>query len=260
MLVKPLPLLNRSSRLAMWTQIYLCCKPGTAGLSAETATNFSNMGTFPSRRKVDPLRTPVLGDAVPRWGSGPMRWLSRGVMRLLGWRFAGSVPNLPKMVLIAAPHTSNWDFPLVMMMIFALRVRIYWLGKHTFVNGPLKPLLHVLGGVSVDRRASTGVVAQVAVQFAERDQFLLGLAPEGTRSLVSHWKMGFFHMAQAAQVPILPIALDYGRKLIAIGEPVWPEVGETAVLAQLRAFYKDVQGKRPELFSIDSIQPGVPPN
>ena len=212
------------------------------------------MGSSPSPRKADPLRVPVLGDAIPRWGGGLACWLSRRLMRLLGWRFAGSVPNLPKMVLVGAPHTSNWDFPLAMMMVFALRVRLYWLGKHTFVNGPLKPLLLVLGGVAVDRRASSGVVAQVAAQFAQREQFLLGLAPEGTRSFVPHWKMGFFHIAQAAQVPILPIALNYGRKIIEIGEPIWPEVGETAVLAQLRTFYDGVQGKRPELFSIDSIQ------
>lgn len=212
------------------------------------------MGSSSSPQKADPLHVPVLGDAVPRWGGGLGCWLSRGVMRLLGWRFAGSVPNLPKMVLVGAPHTSNWDFPLAMMMVFALRVRLYWLGKHTFVNGPLKPLLRVLGGVAVDRRASSGVVAQVAAQFEAREQFLLGLAPEGTRSFVPHWKMGFFHIAQAAQVPILPIALNYGRKTIAIGEPIWPEVGETAVLAQLRTFYDGVQGKRPELFSIDSIQ------
>jgi 1-acyl-sn-glycerol-3-phosphate acyltransferase len=198
-----------------------------------------------------------LGSAIPRWGSGFMRRVGRGLMRLLGWRFAGSVPNLPKMVLIGAPHTSNWDFLLAMLALFALQVRVYWLGKHTFVNGPLKPLLRKLGGVAVDRRASSGVVAQVSAQFQARDQFLLGLAPEGTRSLVPHWKMGFFYIAQLAQVPILPVALDYGRKIIDIGEPVWPEVGETAVMAQLRTFYAGVQGKRPTLFSVDGIQPSL---
>ncbi|MBK8900135.1 MAG: 1-acyl-sn-glycerol-3-phosphate acyltransferase [Anaerolineaceae bacterium] len=207
--------------------------------------------------KEDPLNAPVLGDAIPRWGNGFFRWVARGVLRLWGWRFAGTVPNLPKMVLIGVPHTSNWDFVLAMAVLIAVQARVYWLGKHTFVRGPLKPLLLKLGGVAVDRRAASGVVAQVTAQFQERDQFLLGLAPEGTRSLVSHWKMGFFHIARAAQVPILPVALDYGRKTIAIGEPVWPEGGETAMLAQLRSFYDGVQGKRPELFSLDSIQPSL---
>lgn len=195
-----------------------------------------------------------MGESIPQWGSPTLCWLSRGLMRLLGWRFVGSVPNLPKMVLIGAPHTSNWDFPLAMLVFFSLQVRVYWLGKHTFVNGPLKPLLRWLGGVAVDRRASSGVVSQVAAQFQTREQFLLGLAPEGTRSLVPHWKMGFFHIARSAQVPILPVALNYGRKTIEIGEPLWPDVGETAVLAQLRTFYEGVQGKRPHLFTIDSIQ------
>jgi 1-acyl-sn-glycerol-3-phosphate acyltransferase len=200
------------------------------------------------------VNAPVLGDAIPRWGNRLSRQGARGLMRLLGWRFAGSVPNLPKMVLIAAPHTSNWDFPLAMMLLIALQVRVYWLGKHTFVNGPLKPLLLRLGGVSVDRRAASGAVAQTAVQFQQRDKFMLGLAPEGTRSLVSRWRMGFFYIAQAANVPILPVSLDYGHKTIGIGAPIWTDVGETAVLAQLRSFYADVQGKRSALFSPDSIQ------
>ena len=215
------------------------------------------MGQTTNSRQADPLHAPALGSAIPRWGSGLVHRLSRGLMWLLGWRFAGSVPNLPKMVLVGAPHTSNWDFLLAMMVIFALQVRVYWLGKHTFVNGPLKPLLLKLGGVAVNRRASSGGVNQVAAQFQEREQFLLGLAPEGTRRAVPHWRMGFFYIAQAAQVPILPVALDYGCKTLSIGEPVWPEVGETAVLAHLRTFYEGVQGKRPELFSLDSIRPSL---
>ncbi|MAU01981.1 MAG: glycerol acyltransferase [Anaerolineaceae bacterium] len=205
--------------------------------------------------RVDSLNAPEPGEAIPRWGNWLTRKIARGIMRLLGWRFTGCIPNLPKMVLVGAPHTSNWDFPLAMVLLFALQVRVYWLGKHTFVNGPLKPLLHLLGGVAVDRRAAYGVVNQTVEAIQQREQFLLGLAPEGTRSLVPHWKMGFFYIAQAANVPILPIALDYGRKTIGIGEPIWPEVGESAVLAQLRTFYEGVQGKYPHQFSVESIQP-----
>lgn len=207
--------------------------------------------------QTDPLNIPVVGEAIPRWGNRLSRTIARSLMRWLGWRFAGTVPNLPKMVLIAAPHTSNWDFPLAMVLLIALQVRVYWLGKHTFVNGPLKPLLRWLGGVAVDRRAAYGVVGQTVDAMQQREQFLLGLAPEGTRRLVPHWKMGFFYIAQAANVPVLPIALDYGRKTIALGEPIWPEVGETAVLTQLRTFYAGVQGKYPDQFSVNSIQPGT---
>ena len=174
-------------------------------------------------------------------------------MRLFGWRFEGTVPNLLKMVLIGAPHTSNWDFVLAMVVLFALRVRVYWLGKHTFVNSPLKPLLLWLGGVAVDRGAASGVVEQTAAQFEQRDQFLLGLAPEGTRSLVKRWKMGFFYIARAANVPIIPVGLDYGRKVIKLGAPIWTDVGETAVLAQLKTFYSDVQAKHPHEFSVENI-------
>ncbi len=204
---------------------------------------------------LDPLNAPALGEAIPQWGNRFTRKIARGLLRLAGWRFEGSVPNLPKMVLIAAPHTSNWDFVLAMVVLFALQVRVYWLGKHTFVNGPLKPLLRWLGGVAVDRRAAFGVVGQTVDEIQRREQFLLGLAPEGTRRLVHHWKMGFFFIAQAANVPIVPVALDYGRKTVAIGEPINPEGGETAVIAQLRTFYEGVRGKYPDQFSVDSIQP-----
>jgi 1-acyl-sn-glycerol-3-phosphate acyltransferase len=204
--------------------------------------------------QVDPLNAPVLGDDIPRWGNWASRALGRGLLRLLGWRFAGTVPNLPKIVLIGAPHTSNWDFPLAMVAVFAVQARVHWLGKHTFVNGPLKPLLLWLGGVPVDRRAAHGMVAQTAVQFQESDQFLLGLSPEGARRLVPRWKMGFFYIAQAANVPIVPVSLDYGRKLIGIGEPIWTDGGQSAVLAHLRHFYADVQGKHPAFFSTDNIR------
>lgn len=205
--------------------------------------------------KTDPLNAPVLGDAIPRGGNSLTRKIARGLMRLLGWRFSGSIPNLPKMVLIGVPHTSNWDFLLAMVALSALQVRVYWLGKHTFVNGPLKPFLRRLGGVAVDRRAAYGVVGQTVAAMQQHEQFILGLAPEGTRSFVHHWKMGFFFIAQAANVPIVPAALDYGRKTIALGDTIWPEVGETAVLSQLRTFYTGVKGKYPDQFSVDSIQP-----
>ncbi|MCA9917359.1 MAG: lysophospholipid acyltransferase family protein [Anaerolineales bacterium] len=207
--------------------------------------------------KVDPLNAPALGDQIPRWGNRAMRGLGRGILRLLGWRFVGAVPNLPKMVLIGAPHTSNWDFPLAMVALFALNARVYWLGKHTFVNGPLRPLLLWMGGVAVDRRAAHGVVGETAVQFQTHDQFLLGLSPEGTRRLVPYWKMGFFYIAQAAEVPIVPVALDFGRKIIGIGDPIWPEVGETAVLTHMQAFYQDIQGRHPHQFSLETIRPRI---
>ncbi|GJM42429.1 MAG: hypothetical protein DHS20C20_27110 [Ardenticatenaceae bacterium] len=205
--------------------------------------------------KTDPINAPVLGDQIPRWGNRFMRWLGRGILRVTGWQFEGTVPNLPKMVLIGAPHTSNWDFPLAMVALFAINARVYWLGKHTFVNSPLKPLLLWMGGVAVDRRGAHGVVGQTAVQFQNHDQFLLGLSPEGTRKLVPYWKMGFFHIAEAAEVPIVPVSLDYGRKTIGIGVPIWPNEGETAVLDQLRTFYDGIQAKYPDKFSLETIRP-----
>lgn len=207
-----------------------------------------------SLARPDPLHAPVLGEQIPRWGGRMARGLARQLMRLLGWRFAGAVPNLPKMVIIGAPHTSNWDWPLAMVALLVLGIRVWWMGKHTFVDGPLRPLLRRMGGVPINRTRAHGVVAQMVDEFAAREQFLLGLSPEGTRSYVPRWKMGFYHIARQANVPIVPISLDYGRRLIGIGPAIDAAEEETAVLAQIEQFYHGVTGKNPRNANVTPAQ------
>lgn len=184
---------------------------------------------------------------LPTWGNAVTRGVGRFFLQLLGWRIEGEIPNLAKMVLVAAPHTSNWDWPIGMFAILAVGVKVHWLGKKEFVNSRFRPILTRLGGIPVDREAKHGVVAQTAVQFQQRDQFLLALAPEGTRSMVTRWKRGFYYIAKAADVPIVPAALDYGRKVVLLGTPINPNQEMRDVLLTLFHFYDGVKGKNPQL-------------
>ncbi len=191
-----------------------------------------------------------IGDQLPKRGNWLTRATGRTLLWLFGWRIEGKMPNLAKCVIIGAPHTSNWDFPLAMAAIYGLGINISWLGKHTFVDGPLRPLWIRMGGVSVDRHAATGTVGQAIAQFNGRSQFLLGILPEGTRKKTDGLKLGFYYIAKSAKVPILPLTLDYGRKVVAIMPLIEPVEDVEFVLAQVEAVYKDVVGKKPKKFTI----------
>lgn len=186
-----------------------------------------------------------LGELVPQRGNAASKAIAYFLFRFFGWRFEGAIPNIPRCVFIGAPHTSNWDFPLAVLMIYSLGLRLSWLGKHTFVDGPFKPVLHWLGGIPVDRRASHGMVAQIVAEFAKREQFFLGISPEGTRSKVREWKTGFYRIAEGANVPIVPFALDYGRKVIWFGKSYWASGDIESDIAEIKLFYKGIIGKNP---------------
>ena len=194
------------------------------------------------------MTVPELGDLVPQRGNAVSKAIARFLYRLFGWRFEGAIPNIPRCVFIGAPHTSNWDFPLALLMIFSLGLRLSWLGKHTFVDGPFKPVLHWLGGVPVDRRAPQGLVAQIIEEFNQREQLFLGISPEGTRSMVQQWKTGFYRIAEGANVPILSFTLDYGRKVIRFGEAMTADENIDVVLTQLRDFFRGAVARHPQNF------------
>ncbi len=191
---------------------------------------------------------PHIGDAVPKRGGKLMRAFTRAIFKVLGWRYEGEFPNEPKVVLVGAPHTSNWDFFLAMAIMFSLGIRMSWLAKHTFVGGPLEPVLRRLGGIPVDRRASHGLVEQIVAAYNEHDKLLLAISPEGTRTKVHRWKTGFYYIALGAGVPILPVVADYGRKVVGLGEPIWPSGDLEADMARIRANYEGVVGKNPKKF------------
>lgn len=185
-----------------------------------------------------------LPPALPRTRSAFGRWLGRSVLRLGGWRMVGQFPDLPRAVLIGVPHSSNWDgfWGFAAKLGLGLDIRI--LGKDSLFRVPLLgDVLRRLGVIPVDRSMPSGVVAQAADMIRRADKFWFGLAPEGTRRQVPQWKTGFWKIARAAGVPIVPAYFHYPDKVIGIGPPLWPGEDMEADIARLRAWYHPWQGR-----------------
>ncbi|HSG08587.1 MAG TPA: lysophospholipid acyltransferase family protein [Longimicrobiales bacterium] len=192
--------------------------------------------------------TPVVGDRLPRRGNLVTRAIARLMMRVSGWRFEGALPNLEQFVLIVAPHTSNWDFPVGIMAMFALDVRATFLGKDTLFNGPFGFIFRWMGGVPVDRRSPHNVVEQTVEYFKRRDRMILALSPEGTRRKIPRWRTGFYWVAVGAGVPIVPVALDFSRKRYIIHPPRLMTGHAEQDIAALQTLFRADQARRPELY------------
>ena len=177
----------------------------------------------------------------------PLFCLFAGVLLFLsGWRTDGRAPDIDKYVLIAAPHTSNWDFIFFLLIIFKLRLPVYWMGKRSMFRWPFKWLLKKLGGIPVDRSEKNNVVLAMANAFEASKNLIITIAPSGTRTNVSTWKTGFYHIAREAKVPIVCGFLDYQNKTGGIG-PVFQPTGDMeADMADIRSFYSGISGRYPE--------------
>ena len=184
----------------------------------------------------------------------PLYWPARLWLAAFGWKVQGEDKGCRKFVIIAAPHTSNWDVPFMLASAYAMRIRLSWFGKHTIFTPPWGWLLRKLGGIPVNRQASQSLVAQMAEQFRTRDYLVLALAPEGTRSKVDFWKSGFYQIAVKSGVPIGLGYLDYERRLGGLGMFVMPSGNVKADMEKIRAFYKDIRGKHPELESAPRLR------
>ena len=191
------------------------------------------------------MTIPRLGPSVPQRGSAVLRALGRAVLALMRFRIEGGLPDTPRMVIAAAPHTSNWDFVVGAATMFALDLRLDFLAKHTLFRGPFGPVLRWMGGIPVDRAAAHGVVGEAIAAFAAVPARVLAIAPEGTRRKVDRFKSGFLHIARGAGVPLVLATFDYGARTLRLG-PVFV-LGEDpeADLARVEAFYAGVRGKRP---------------
>lgn len=187
----------------------------------------------------------VVRPPVPQAGGIVSRSVGRLLFSLAGWRMEGRLPDLPKFVICVAPHTSNWDFVIGYAAKMGIGLRASWLGKHTLFRGPLGPIFRSMGGIATNRSAAHGVVEQVADRIARSDQLVLAVAPEGTRRRVERWKTGFYRIAHAAHVPIVPVALDWGTSTVRIGQPFEPTGDLDADLPVLYAFIADARGKQP---------------
>ncbi|MEM9300749.1 MAG: lysophospholipid acyltransferase family protein [Pseudomonadota bacterium] len=184
---------------------------------------------------------PALGPDVPRRGARWMASLSRWVLERFRWRLKGDFPNEPKLVIIAAPHQSNWDWALAMLLLFSLRLRMNWMAKHTLFSSPLGGFFRWLGGIPVNRHAAKGVVEQAASDIRAAAQFVLAIAPEGTRQNVKHFKSGFYRIAAAAQVPILPVLIDYPNRVMTFLEPVVPNEDPAEAVPRIEALFDGVR-------------------
>lgn len=192
----------------------------------------------------DPPRLPPVPPSVPRVPySRFARWFGRKVLEMGGWRMVGTIPDLPRVVLIAAPHSSNWDGLWGFAVKLALGVRITVLAKQQLFWWPLGPLLRRLGVIPVDRSAPQGTVGQAAQMIVRADRLWFALTPEGTRKRVDRWKTGFWKIADATRVPIVPAYFHYPDKVIGLGEPFHTTGDMQADIARIRAWYAPWQGK-----------------
>ena len=184
---------------------------------------------------------PELPPAIPRRHSPLWRGIGRAIMRVTGWGFEGNFPDLPRLVIAVAPHTSNWDFPLCMLAMFATGLRLTWLAKHSIFFWPVRGLLRWAGGMPVDRGAPHGVVTTAIRMLTEQEKCCIGISPEGTRKHTDTWKTGFHRIAMGAGVPIFPIWLDYPNKIFGLGELYHPTGDITTDVAALsRVFRRDM--------------------
>jgi len=183
-----------------------------------------------------------------------LRALSVGFLRWRGWSLDGALPpGQSKCVLIAAPHTSNWDLPYTLMVAFALRLNIYWMGKRQIFAFPFGPLMRWLGGIAVHREKSNNLVAASAEAIRAADGPLqLVVPPEGTRSKTRYWKTGFYWIAVTAEVPIVMAYMDYERKLSGLGPVFTPSGDIEADMEKIKAFYAPFKGKNAQQFDADA--------
>lgn len=181
-----------------------------------------------------PVLTPIL------------RVLAIGILKISGWTAIGKeIPN-PRFVLIGAPHTSNWDFPLMLLVVLKLRMQVFWMGKDSLFKFPFGGLMKWLGGIPIDRSKPNNVVNQITEEYSRNQNLIVLIPPEGTRSKVERWKTGFYHIARNAQVPILLGYVDAPTKQAGLADFFNPSDDLDRDMEQIRNFYADKRGINPE--------------
>lgn len=186
---------------------------------------------------------PPLPPQAPALKTRFWRAVCRSLLRVAGWRLEGTFPDLPKLVVIGAPHSSYWDGVWGLLMKMAVGVDISIMIKREVLDGPLGVILRPIGMIPIDRGAATDVVSQMAARFASHPRMWLGITPEGTRKRVRQWKSGFLRIARAADVPILPVFMDYPNKRFVLGQPLYASEDANADMARIRALFAPYRGK-----------------
>ncbi|MBL7872630.1 MAG: lysophospholipid acyltransferase family protein [Cyclobacteriaceae bacterium] len=177
------------------------------------------------------------------------RAIAKFIFKITGWKVEGSFPpELKKYIIAVAPHTSNWDFPVGVLARSVLHLENgKYLGKDSLFKPPFGWFFRWLGGYPVDRSSSHDVVQQVVNIFNQHDEFILAMAPEGTRKKVEKLRTGFYYIAKGAQVPIIPCGFDFEKKIICVGAPFYPTDDQESDLQFLISYYRTIKGKNPEL-------------
>ena len=178
-----------------------------------------------------------------------MHSLAWGILKSSGWKAAGEPPDVPKYVIIAAPHTSNWDFVYTMSLAFTLEIKPLIMMKAEWFKGPMAPFFRWLGAIPIDRSRSKNVVDQSIQAFNDCEEMVMIVPPSGTRKKMMYWKTGFYYIALGANVPIVLGYLDYRRKVGSIGPTFYPTGNLEADMKVIKEFYAGIEGKHPEMTS-----------
>lgn len=187
-----------------------------------------------------PTPPPVLAVTLPA------RRALAAPFRALGWKLVGGLPDLPKYVVCAAPHTTNWDYVSLLLVSMMFGVKLNWMGKHTLFRPPLGWLMRATGGVPVDRRSHGDFVSRMAAEFERHERLILVVPAEGTRKRAEYWKSGFYFIAKQAKVPLVVCALDYGTKELRFSEPFLPGDSVKTDMDRIRAIVRDAVGWHPD--------------
>ncbi len=189
------------------------------------------------------FNTPVLTPII--------RTLSNAILKAIGWHVVGKIPDdVKKYVVVVAPHTSNWDFPICFMTAFVLKLNAHWIGKHTLFPRPFRRFMMWIGGIPVNRQIQGDTVAKTAQLFRERAELAIGISPEGTRKPVTNWHTGFWHIAHEANVPIVIAYIDYKLKECGI-YGVFVSTGHVGLdMDIIKTMYSRYTAKHPRNFKV----------
>ena len=177
-----------------------------------------------------------------------LRLVSRLFLFVTGWKVSGTLPTEKSFVMIAAPHTSNWDLPYMLTVSFALKANPYWMGKAQIFKFPFKSLMKWMGGIPIDRSKSNNIVEHTAQLMRESEGLIVTVPPEGTRSKVKYWKTGFYHIAHLANAPIVLGFLDYEKKVGGVGPTIYPTGDIEKDMHEIKSFYSTISGKYPTAY------------
>jgi 1-acyl-sn-glycerol-3-phosphate acyltransferase len=182
--------------------------------------------------------TPVIRHIMPM--------ISTIILFCIGWKTKGKLPDVPKCVMIAAPHTSNWDFFYTLLVAFKLKAQVYAMGKKSLTKGPFGGIMQWLGILPIDRSKSNNIVELTILQFNSSEKLIIIVPPSGTRNKVAYWKTGFYHIARGAGVPICLGFIDYDKKTGGIGPLIYPTDDIDVDMKKIKKFYVDIKGKYPD--------------